>query len=114
MEFCIDSKNTISYPRLGIICAFIVSVFSMKNEDVVALLQAMELKWEQRAGTQMAELKSILEERLAHVVSRSSPLQVGETSMGQDADRSTRRRSDADSDGRELHTLIKSIRVKVP
>lgn len=86
----------------------------MKNEEVVALMQAMELKWEQRAESQMTELKLMLEERLSHVVTPTSQMQGGDHSVGREGERSVGRRSDADADSRELHTLVKSLRVKVP
>uniref|UniRef100_A0A803P0W0 EF-hand domain-containing protein n=1 Tax=Cannabis sativa TaxID=3483 RepID=A0A803P0W0_CANSA len=36
-----------------------------KKKDLDAILQAMDLKWEQRAQSKMAELKLILDEHLA-------------------------------------------------
>ena len=62
----------------------------------------------------MVELKAVLDDRLAHVVLPRSLIQTGENITSRDTDRSGGRRSNVEGDNRELHTLIKTLRVKVP
>ncbi|XP_062092349.1 uncharacterized protein LOC133798158 [Humulus lupulus] len=90
----------------------------MKNEDIVQLFQnlskELDQKLEQRATLQMEELHAILDERLSHV---SPPLSLGhggENSTTPLPTRSVGRRSDAETDCREVNSILKSLRVKVP
>ncbi|XP_062118280.1 uncharacterized protein LOC133831890 [Humulus lupulus] len=85
----------------------------MKNEELAALLQAMDLKWDQRAESQMTELRAVIEERLAQVLSPNSPTHKGESSMARELTRETGRCSETSNDGREVNSILKNIRVKV-
>lgn len=79
------------------------------------------MKWEQHSELQMENFKQLLEkhttkteERIAQV-SPSLSMAVGQgDSTVRDHERSERRRSDVESDNRELHGLLKSLRVKIP
>lgn len=93
----------------------------MKNDEIAALLQALDLKWEQRSELQMENFKQLLdqhtaktEERMAQA-SPSPSIAVGHgDDTVQEADRSEGRRSTADSEPHEMHGLLKSLRVKIP
>ena len=81
----------------------------MKNEELAALLQAMDLKWDQRAESQMTELRAVLEERLAKVLPTNSPIQHGDSSTV----REPSRRSTSSQEGREVNLILKNLRIKV-
>ncbi|XP_062119217.1 uncharacterized protein LOC133832962 [Humulus lupulus] len=86
----------------------------MKNEEIATLLQALDLKWEQRAESQLEHLKSLLDERLAQVSPPPSLSTGGETSAIREQVREKGWRTDAETDFRDLNLILKTLRVKVP
>ncbi|XP_060962287.1 uncharacterized protein LOC133032379 [Cannabis sativa] len=86
----------------------------MKNEEIAALLQALDLKWEQRSESQMETIKMMIDERFNQNSQPSPVNQVGEASGGRDSVRERSRRSDAESDCRDINSILKTLRVKVP
>ncbi|XP_060969922.1 uncharacterized protein LOC133037114 [Cannabis sativa] len=86
----------------------------MKNEEIAALLQALDLKWEQRSESQMETIKMMINERFNQNSQPSPVNQVGEASGGKDSVRERSRRSDAESDCRDINSILKTLRVKVP
>ncbi|XP_062114581.1 uncharacterized protein LOC133825687 [Humulus lupulus] len=96
-------------------------VFTMKNEEIAAILQALDLKWEQRSESQLEHFKVLLEqhtkkteETLSKVPSLSSPIMGGDGSVVRDSGRSGGRRSDTETDNRDVNSILKTLRVKVP
>ncbi|XP_062093442.1 uncharacterized protein LOC133799441 [Humulus lupulus] len=100
---------------LTLVLSLLSSSFIMKNEEIAALLQALDLKWEQRSESQLEHLKSLLDERLAQLSSPSSPSMGGEASaIREQVPREKGRQFDAASDSCEVNSIIKTLRVKVP
>ncbi|XP_062112255.1 receptor-like kinase TMK4 [Humulus lupulus] len=89
-------------------------IILMRNDEIAVLLQALDLKWEQREETQLAELKSVINKRLAHVSPPPSPGHGGENSAVHEHNRVSGRRSETDADCRELNSILKTLQVKAP
>lgn len=93
----------------------------MKNDEIAALLQALDLKWEQRSELQLENFKQLLEqhttkteERMAQASPTPSVAVNPGDNTGPGLDRSEGRRSSVDSDNRDMQGLLKSLRVKIP
>ncbi|XP_062109432.1 uncharacterized protein LOC133820560 [Humulus lupulus] len=89
----------------------------MKNDEIAALLQALDLKWEQRAESQLENFKLMLEqhtakteEKFTHLSQSSSPATGREGST----ERGGGGRSESESDVRDVNTILKTMRVKIP
>ena len=57
----------------------------MKNEEIGSLLQALDLKWEQRSESQMETIKLMIDERFNQNSPPSPVNQVGEASGTRDS-----------------------------
>ncbi|XP_060969861.1 uncharacterized protein LOC133037067 [Cannabis sativa] len=90
------------------------------NEEIAGLLQAMELNFKQHSDAQFQKFSALLDQHVSKTEERLNQLPntgLGE-SEGRSVDRESAqagvRRSDMTSDDRELNTLLKTLRVKVP
>ena len=81
----------------------------MKNEEIAALLQALDLKWEQRSESQMETIKLMIDERLTHASPPSPVNQVGDASGSRESGRERSRRSDIETDGRDINSILKTL-----
>ncbi|XP_062075982.1 uncharacterized protein LOC133780122 [Humulus lupulus] len=93
----------------------------MKNEEIAGLLQALELNFKQHSDAQFQKFSSLLdqhvsktEERLAQMPPPSSGESEGRASVDRENGRSGSKRSENVADNRELNSLLKTLRVKVP
>lgn len=93
----------------------------MKNEEIAGLLQALESNFKQHSEAQFQKISELLEQHVSKTEERLSQmpqLSSGESGVRAHTDgemaRSGSKRSETTSDNREMNSLLKTLRVKVP
>ena len=92
----------------------------MKNEELAAMIHALELNFQKHSEEQFARFNAKLDEQVTRLDDRvnqlqtpSGPSQGGRASVVQDLHSPSKQYSEGISDNREMNNILKSMRVKV-
>ncbi|XP_062109866.1 uncharacterized protein LOC133821735 [Humulus lupulus] len=93
----------------------------MKNEEIAAMLQALEATFKQHSESQLEKFTTLLDQHMAKTEERlsqgsppPSPGLTGENSAMRESGRTPSRRSHSEPEASDVNSILKTLRVKVP